>query len=35
MKGNLNGNVSPWNKVLEIQVNALSEVKELEKIVTN
>lgn len=35
MKGNLEGNVSPWNKVLEIQVNALSEVKELEKIVTN
>ena len=29
MKGNLEGNVSPWNKVLEIQVNALSEVKEL------
>ena len=31
MEGNLNGNISPWNKVLEMQIKALSEIEYLEE----
>ena len=26
-EGNLNGKVSPWNKVMKIQIDALSEIE--------